>query len=78
MHVLNTWNPPSAVYFSVKMGDEYLVLARAARIEVVQLSEEGLRHLAGVDVWGQVTSLNVLGDGVRACSVYGVASGQHR
>lgn len=64
MHVLSTWNAPSAVYFSAKLGPTTLVIAKAARIEVVRLLDDGLRHVCGVDLWGQITSLNTLDNDV--------------
>lgn len=64
MHVLSTWNAPSLVICSSKLGEKYLVLARATKVEVVELTEQGLRHVAAIDLWGLVTSLNVLKDDV--------------
>lgn len=62
MHVLSTWNVPSAVYHSARLGKQALVIAKSNRIEVVKLAEDGLRHICGIDLWGQITSLNVLND----------------
>lgn len=64
MHVLSTWSVPSAVYFSAMLGETVLVLARASRIEVVRLLEDGLSHVCGTDLWGQITSLRVLNEHV--------------
>lgn len=64
MRVLSTWNEPSAVYFSAKLGATVLVLARASRIEIVRLLEDGLSHVCGTDLWGQITSLSVLNESV--------------
>lgn len=35
-------------------------------MEVVELTEQGLRHVVAIDLWGLVTSLNVLKDDVCA------------
>ena len=71
MHVLSTWNVPSAVYHSAKLGPTTLVIAKSNRIEVVRLADDGLRHICGVDLWGQITSLNVLNnDGGADVRVY--------
>jgi hypothetical protein len=64
MHVLSTWNVPSAVHFSAKLGSTVLVLARASRIEIVRLLEDGLSYMCGTDLWGQITSLRVLNESV--------------
>ncbi|KAF8318997.1 hypothetical protein DL93DRAFT_2225425 [Clavulina sp. PMI_390] len=59
MHVISTWNSPSAIYHSCRVGASALVIARAHRVEVVRLTETGLTFIPGcaVDVWGMVTSL---------------------
>lgn len=64
MHVISTWSAPSAVYFSSKLGETVLVLARASRVEVVRLLEDGINHICGIDLWGKITSLNVLNESV--------------
>lgn len=61
MHVISTWSAPSAVYHSEKLDPTTLVIAKSTRIELVKLLEDGLRHLTGIDLGGQITSLNVFG-----------------
>jgi hypothetical protein len=64
MHVLSTWSAPSAVYFSEKLDPVTLILAKSSRVEVIKLLEDGIRHMSGIDVWGQTKSLCILDDGV--------------
>ncbi|KAF8333519.1 mono-functional DNA-alkylating methyl methanesulfonate N-term-domain-containing protein [Cantharellus anzutake] len=60
MHIVSTWSPSSSVYFSGKIGENALVVAKSNRIEVIELAPDGLHHRCSLEIWGTITSLNVL------------------
>ncbi len=65
MHVVSTWSSPSSVYFSEKLGESALVIAKSNRLEVIELAPDGFHHKCGLEIWGTITSLNVLKQFVR-------------
>ena len=60
MHVVSTWSSSNSVYFSDKLGQSALVIAKSNKLEVIELAPDGFHHKCGLEVWGTITSLNVL------------------
>lgn len=69
MLAINTWSPPSSVYFSERLHDNALVIAKSNRIEVLHIAPLGLVHQCGLDIWGTVSSLQIISGENKVCSL---------